>query len=71
MFYLNSTLNFGISPVLVFQLKVYYNIDRLLSGLTAHQIGTTARWFSNKTSLREALKNKTKRLIDAITSNNG
>ena len=24
MFYLNSTLNFGIPPVLVFQLEVYY-----------------------------------------------
>ena len=48
MFYLNSTLNFGIPPVLVFQLEVYY---RLLTGLTAQQKGTTAQWFSNKTSL--------------------
>ena len=51
MFYLNSTLNFGIPPVLVFQLKVYYKVDRLLTGLTAQQKGTTARWYSNKTSL--------------------
>ena len=43
MFYLNSTLNFGIPPVLVL-------VDRLLTGLTAHQKGTTAR-YSNKTSL--------------------
>ena len=44
MFYLNSTLNFGISPVLVFLLEVYYKVDRLLNGLTA-------QWYSNKTSL--------------------
>ena len=50
MFYLNSTLNFGIPPVLVFQLEVYYKVDRLLTGLTAQQKGTTARWYSNKTS---------------------
>ena len=51
MFYLNSTLNFGIPPVLEFQLEVYYKVDRLLTGLTAQQKGTTARWYSNKTSL--------------------
>ena len=51
MFYLNSTLNFGIPPVLVFQLEVYYKVDRLLTGITAQQKGTTARWYSNKTSL--------------------
>ena len=51
MFYLNSTLNFGILPVLVFQLEVYYKVDRLLTGVTAQQKGTTARWYSNKTSL--------------------
>ena len=51
MFYLNSTLNFGIPPVLVFQLEVYYKVDRLLTGLTAQQKGTTAQWYSNKTSL--------------------
>ena len=42
MFYLNSTLNFGIPPVLVFQLHVYSKVDILLSGLTAQQKGTTA-----------------------------
>ena len=52
MFYLNSTLNFGILPVLVFQSEVYYKVDKLLAGLTAQQKGTTARWYSNKTSLR-------------------
>ena len=51
MFYLNSTLNYGILPVLVFQLEVYYMVDRLLTGPTAQQKGTTARWYSNKTSL--------------------
>ena len=51
MFYLNSTLNFGIPPVLVFQLEVYYKLDRLLTGLTAQPKGTTVRWYSNKTSL--------------------
>ena len=35
MFYLNSTLSFGIPPVLVFQLEVYWKVDRILtSGLT-------------------------------------
>ena len=51
MFYLNSTLNFYIPPVFVFQLEVYYKVDRLLTGLTAQQKGITARWYSNKTSL--------------------
>ena len=51
MFYLNSTLNLGIPPVVVFQLEVYYKVDRLLTGLTAQQKGTTARWYSNKISL--------------------
>ena len=51
MFYLNSTLNFGIPPVLVFQSEVYCKVDRLLTGITAQHKGTTARWYSNKTSL--------------------
>ena len=51
VFYLNSTLNFGILPVLVFQLEVCHKVDRLLTGITAQQNGTTARWYSNKTSL--------------------
>ena len=51
MFYLNYTLNFGIPPVLVFQLEVYYKLDRLLTGLTVQQKGTTARRYSNKISL--------------------
>ena len=51
MFYLNSTLNFGIPPVLVFQLEVSYKVDRLLPGLTAQQKETTARWYLNKTTL--------------------
>ena len=51
LFYLNSTLNFGISTVLVFQLEVYYKVDRLLTGLTAQPKGTTAQWYSSKTSL--------------------
>ena len=51
MFYLNSTLNFEIPPVLVLQLEVYYKVDRRLTDLTAQQKGTTDRWYSNKTSL--------------------
>ena len=51
MFYLNSTLNFRIPLVFVFQLEVYFRVDRLLTGLTAQQKGTTARWYSNKISL--------------------
>ena len=38
MFYLNATLNFGIPPVLVFQLEAYYKVDRLLTGLIAQQL---------------------------------
>ena len=37
MFYLNTILNFGILPVLVF-----------LTGLTAQQKGRTGRWYSRK-----------------------
>ena len=51
MFYLNSTLNFGIPQVLVVQQEVCYKVDRLLNRLTAQQKGTTARWYSYKTSL--------------------
>ena len=51
MFYLNSTLNFGIPTVLVFQWEVYYKVDRLVTGPTAQQKGTAAWWYSNKTSL--------------------
>ena len=42
MFYLNATLNLGIPPVLVFQLEAYYKVDRILTGLTVQQKGTTA-----------------------------
>ena len=48
---MNTNLNFSIPVALVFQLEVYYKVDRLLIGLTAHQIGTTDRWYSNKTSM--------------------
>ena len=48
---MNSTLNFVILSVLVFQLEVYYRVDSLLTGLTAQQKGTTAQWYINKTSL--------------------
>ena len=51
MFYLNFILSFGTPPVLVFQLVVYYKVDSLLTGLTAQQKGTTARWYSSKTTL--------------------
>ena len=44
MFYLNTTINFGIRPVLVFKLEVFYEVDRLLTGLTAQQKGTSAQW---------------------------
>ena len=51
MFYLNSTLNFGIPLVLVLQTEVYYKVDRLITGLTTQQKVITARWYSYKTSL--------------------
>ena len=57
MFYLNSTLNFGIPIVLVFQLEVYYKVVRLLTGLLAQHNGTTARWYSNKTSVLSSKNN--------------
>ena len=51
MFYLNSTLNFGIPSVLIFLLEGYYKEDRLLACQTAQQKGTTARnLYSNKIS---------------------
>ena len=53
MFYLNNALNFGIPPVLVFQLDDFYKVERLL---TAQQKGTTRRWYSIKTSLPHAQK---------------
>ena len=56
MFYLNSTINFGTPPVLVFLLEVYYKVDRFLFGLTAQQKGTTAKWYSNKTSLTKIVE---------------
>ena len=43
MYSLNSTLNFGIPPVLVFQLEIYYKLDRRLNGLTAQLKGTPAQ----------------------------
>ena len=36
---------------MVFQWEVYYMVDRLLTGLATLQKGTTAWWYSNKTSL--------------------
>ena len=71
LFYLNSTLNFGIPTVLVFQLEVYYKVDRLLTGLTAQQKGTTARWYSNKTSLQynyDIVLPNFKELLDSLMS---
>ena len=37
--------------ILVSQLEVYYKVDRLLTGITAIQTGTTVPWDSNKTAL--------------------
>ena len=39
--YLNTTLNFEIPIALIYQSEIYYKVDRLLTGLTAQQIGTT------------------------------
>ena len=50
-FYYWTTINFEIPAALVFQLEVYYMVNRGLIGLTAQQIGTTAQWYSNKTPL--------------------
>ena len=52
---MNSTLNFGIPIVSVFQVEVYYKADRLLISLTAQQKGATARWYSNKTSVSKKM----------------
>ena len=46
MFYLKSNLNFGITAVLKFHLEVYYKVDRLLTGLTVQQEGTTIQFNS-------------------------
>ena len=50
-FYYYSTLNFEITAALVFQLEVYYKVDKLLTGLNDQQSVTTARRDSNKTTL--------------------
>ena len=50
-FYYWTTFNFETPAALVFQLEVCCKVDRLLTGLTAQQIVTTARWYSNKTPL--------------------
>ena len=52
MFCLNSTLNFGIPPVLVFQVEVYYNC-LLLTGIPILAVFQNLRWNSNKTSLHK------------------
>ena len=36
-----TTLNFEIPAALIYQSEIYYKVDRLLTGLTAQQIGTT------------------------------
>ena len=44
LFYLNSALNFGIPTLLVYQLEVYYKVDRLQTGQTAQQKESTDQW---------------------------
>ena len=66
MFYLNSTLNFGLPQVLIFKLEVYYRVDRLLFGLTAQQKGTTTQWDSNKTSLFVGVGGKRRENVDEV-----
>ena len=39
-----------------YTVEVYCKVDRLLTCPTAQQKGTTARWFSNKTSLLDNKK---------------
>ena len=51
MFYLNSTLNFGTPPVLVFQLEACLPYSRLLAGIPMLAVFQTLRSNSNKTSL--------------------
>ena len=51
MFYLNSTLKFGMPTSIGIPVKVYYKVDSFLTALTAQQKGTTAQWYSNKKSL--------------------
>ena len=58
IYWLNKTSR----HLVIFQLEVYYKVDRLLTGLPTQQKWTTARWYSNKTSLR-ALHHTT---IDAL-----
>ena len=44
-----NTASIG-TPVRV---RGYYMVDRLLTGLAVQQKGTTARWYSSKTSLSD------------------
>ena len=50
-----------------FQQEVYYKVDRLLTGLAAQPKGTTAQWYSNKTSLLfMTLKTAIKLIVSAL-----
>ena len=44
-------MEYRLPTVLVLKLEVYYMVDRLITGLTARQKGTSAQWYSNKSSL--------------------
>ena len=50
MFYLNSNLFWNTTNTCIPVWSLLY-VYRLLTGLTAQQKGTTAQWYSNKTSL--------------------
>ena len=71
-FYYWTTFNFKIPTAFVFQLEVYYKVDRLLTGLSAQQKGTTAPWYSNKTSLYKFYFNHNQCVYcSSFTENNG
>ena len=50
-----STLNFEILATLVFQLELYYKLDRPLTGFTVQQIEKTAQcYYTHASALRAA-----------------
>ena len=66
MFYLNSTLHFGIPPVASIGIPVRSLLcgrPTSKTGLTAQQKGTTARWYSNKTYLSKLISIKVELLF--------
>ena len=54
-----------------FQIEVYYKVNRPLTGKTAQQKGTAARWYSNETSQPSLITCKMTQISTNITGVSG